>query len=201
MREGGVGRVLVASLHQGVSDVLPARMAFYEHWLHVEGLSEGTIGLAAVQAVLSFLRQEGGATYDAVMARAGSCASDWTVDSMTPLKQRALRALPEFLRRRMLLSAAGRLVRETASQTRAAWRVRHGVILIELHGSIFCGVRQPAPHPLCGFYAVAYTKLLSRFGIDMPVVMAGCRGAGASTCTLEIGPLRPQAADTGEVAA
>ena len=38
MREAGIGRVLVASLHQGISDVLPLRLLFYENWLNAEGL-------------------------------------------------------------------------------------------------------------------------------------------------------------------
>ena len=59
MREAGIGRVLVASLHQGIADILPTRLAFYENWLNAEGLREGTIGLAPLYAVLSFLRQEG----------------------------------------------------------------------------------------------------------------------------------------------
>ena len=59
MREAGIGRVLVASLHQGIADILPTRLGFYENWLNAEGLREGTIGLAPLYAVLSFLRQEG----------------------------------------------------------------------------------------------------------------------------------------------
>ena len=59
MREAGIGRVLVASLHQGIADILPTRLSFYENWLNAEGLREGTIGLAPLYAVLSFLRQEG----------------------------------------------------------------------------------------------------------------------------------------------
>jgi len=56
MREAGVGRVLVASLHQAIADLLPTRLSFYENWLNAEGLREGTIGLAPLYAVLSFLR-------------------------------------------------------------------------------------------------------------------------------------------------
>ena len=29
MREAGIGRVLVASLHQGIADILPTRLGFY----------------------------------------------------------------------------------------------------------------------------------------------------------------------------
>ena len=34
MREAGIGRVLVASSHQGIADTLPARPSFYEGWLN-----------------------------------------------------------------------------------------------------------------------------------------------------------------------
>jgi hypothetical protein len=70
MREGVMGRVLVASLHQGIADVTPARLAFYENWLSGKGLREGTIGMSRLLAVLSFLRAEGEA-YEEITARAG----------------------------------------------------------------------------------------------------------------------------------
>ena len=38
MRDAGVGRVLLASLHQGIADILPTRLGFYESWLHAKGL-------------------------------------------------------------------------------------------------------------------------------------------------------------------
>ena len=66
MRDAVIGRVLVASLHQGISDILPMRLTFYESWLDAEGLREGTIGLAPLYAVLSFLRQEGDAAYEKI---------------------------------------------------------------------------------------------------------------------------------------
>ena len=43
MRGAGVGRVLVASLHQSIADILPTRLGFYENWLNPAGLREGTI--------------------------------------------------------------------------------------------------------------------------------------------------------------
>ena len=71
MSEAGIGRVLVASLHQAIADILPTRLGFYENWLNAEGLREGTIGLAPLSAVLSFLRSEGEA-YALITARAGA---------------------------------------------------------------------------------------------------------------------------------
>src|SRR4030081_3002569 len=102
MREAGIGRVLVASLHQGIADILPTRLAFYENWLNAEGLREGTIGLAPLYAVLSFLRQEGDA-YQIITTRAGEYAAEWTVQSMPPLRRNVLKSAPEWLRRRLLL--------------------------------------------------------------------------------------------------
>ena len=83
MKEATIGRVLVASLHQGIADILPTRLGFYENWLNAEGLREGTIGLAPLYAVLSFLRQEGEA-YNIITTRAGEYAAEWTVQSLPP---------------------------------------------------------------------------------------------------------------------
>src|SRR5688572_31862174 len=81
MSEPRIGRVLVASLHQAIADLLPTRLEFYENWLNVSGLREGTIGLAPLSAVLSFLRSEGEA-YNLITARAGEYAADWTVGTL-----------------------------------------------------------------------------------------------------------------------
>src|SRR5436190_2883667 len=110
MREAGIGRVLVASLHQGIADILPTRLNFYENWLNAEGLREGTIGLAPLYAVLSFLRQEGDA-YDMITTRAGEYAAEWTVESMSPSKRTIIKAAPAWLRGRLSLRLAARLVK------------------------------------------------------------------------------------------
>src|ERR1700752_297455 len=109
MREAGIGRVLVASLHQGISDILPTRLGFYENWLNAEGLREGTIGMAPLFPVLRFLRQEG-AAYNMITTRAGEYAAEWTVESMRPITRRLINAMPRWIRQRLLLRLAGRLV-------------------------------------------------------------------------------------------
>ena len=73
MRDAGIGRLLVASLHQGIADRLPDRLEFYENWLNPRGLRDGTIGLAPLHAVLSFLRTEGD-DYARVTTTAGEYA-------------------------------------------------------------------------------------------------------------------------------
>src|SRR5256885_13900923 len=112
MREAGIGRVLVASLHQGIADILPTRLAFYENWLNAEGLREGTIGLAPLYAVLSFLRQEGDA-YRLITSRAGEYAAEWTVASMPSFRRALIKAAPVWARRRLLLGVSAQLVRDT----------------------------------------------------------------------------------------
>ena len=43
MTDAAVGRLLVASLHQSIADLLPTRLEFYESWLNPSGLREGRV--------------------------------------------------------------------------------------------------------------------------------------------------------------
>ncbi|HEY7290517.1 MAG TPA: hypothetical protein VH583_11845 [Vicinamibacterales bacterium] len=185
MSEAGVGRVLVASLHQGIADILPTRLSFYENWLNAEGLREGTIGLAPLYAVLSFLRQEGDA-YDIITTRAGEYAAEWTVQSMSAMPRAILRASPGWIRRRLLMRLARQLVRETYQGSRAIARLRRGTAKIDVRASVFCTVREPAAHPLCGFYAAAFTRLLVMFDISASTSVVACRGTGGTSCVLQV---------------
>ena len=185
MKEATIGRVLVASLHQGIADILPTRLGFYENWLNAEGLREGTIGLAPLYAVLSFLRQEGEA-YNIITTRAGEYAAEWTVQSLPPPRRALIRAAPSWLRRRLLIRLAQQLVRETYQGSRAIARMRNGTANVDVRASVFCTVREPVPHPLCGFYAAAFTKLLALFNVDARTDVIACRGTGEATCLLRV---------------
>jgi len=200
MREAGIGRVLVASLHQGIADILPTRLAFYENWLNAEGLREGTIGLAPLYAVLSFLRQEGDA-YTLITTRAGEYAADWTVQSMPPIQRTMIKAAPLWLRRRMLLRLSRRLVQNSYRGSRAISRLRSGIARVELRASVFCTVREKVPHPLCGFYAAAFTRLLALFDIGASTEVIGCRATGESTCLLNVSLANGQPAEASPVEA
>jgi bacteriochlorophyll 4-vinyl reductase len=199
MREAGIGRVLVASLHQGIADILPTRLAFYENWLNAEGLREGTIGLAPLYAVLSFLRQEGDA-YRLITTRAGEYAAEWTVQSMPPVHRTMIKASPAWLRRRMLLRLAEQLVRSSYTGSRAIARLRHGTASVDLRASVFCQVREPVAHPLCGFYAAAFTRLLGLFDIGARTEVVTCRGTGETTCVLKMALANDQTVARAEVA-
>ncbi len=147
MSEPRIGRVLVASLHQAIADILPTRLEFYENWLNVSGLREGTIGLAPLSAVLSFLRTEGPA-YDLITTRAGEYAADWTIKGLAPIERRVIRALPAALRARAALRTARALVRVHVSrvarhrQAEARHRVDRPARLAVLRGP--GSIRAPA---------------------------------------------------------
>jgi hypothetical protein len=190
MPEPGIGRVLVASLHQGIADVLPARLAFYEGWLSAEGLRGGTIGIAPVSAVLSFLRQEG-AAYEEAMSRAGEYAAEWTVQSMAPLTRALVRKMPAWLRRRLVLGMGRRLVHASYRGSVVVSSVRRGTATVSLRSSIFCMVRTPVGHPLCGFYAAAFARLLDLFGLPARAEVVACRGLGGDVCTMMVAPGEP----------
>jgi bacteriochlorophyll 4-vinyl reductase len=185
MKEAAIGRVLVASLHQGIADILPTRLNFYENWLNAEGLREGTIGLAPLYAVLSFLRQEGEA-YNIITTRAGEYAAEWTVQSLPPVRRAFIKAAPPWLRSRLLVQLARQLVRDTYHGSRAIARVRRGTASVDVRASIFCTVREPVTHPLCGFYAAAFTKLLALFDVEGHTDVVTCRGTGEATCLLRV---------------
>jgi hypothetical protein len=185
MREAGIGRVLVASLHQGIADILPNRLGFYENWLNAEGLREGTIGLAPLYAVLSFLRQEGGA-YQMIAERAGEYAADWTVESMTPTGRAIIKATPEWIRKRLILRLTRQLVRDSYKGNRAIARLRRGTANVEVRASIFCTVREPVPFPLCGFYASAARRLMETFNLNARAQVVTCRATGEPTCMIKV---------------
>jgi bacteriochlorophyll 4-vinyl reductase len=184
-REGGIGRVLVASLHQGIADILPTRLGFYENWLSVAGLSEGTIGLAPLYAVLSFLRQEG-ETYQMITTRAGEYAAEWTVQAMAPGWRRFVKMMPETLRQRLVLRLAQQIVRRSYRGSGATAHLRNGTASLDLRASIFCTVREPVAQPLCGFYAAVLTRLLRLFDLDGHTEVVACRGVGEPMCLLKV---------------
>jgi hypothetical protein len=186
MSEPRIGRVLVASLHQAIADVLPTRLEFYENWINITGLREGTIGLAPLSAVLSFLRTEGDA-YTSITTRAGEYAGDWTVNTLTPLERRVIRVLPASLRARAALRVARMLVRSTYPGSRAIVRLKGTTASIDLRGSLFCEVRETSILPLCGFYAAAIGRVMQLFDIRADANVTECRaGGGRKGCLLSV---------------
>jgi bacteriochlorophyll 4-vinyl reductase len=185
MSEARIGRVLVASLHQAIADLLPTRLEFYENWLNVAGLREGTIGLAPLAAVLSFLRQEGEA-YRLVAARAGEYSADWMFAELPSLERRLVTGMPDAIRLRLVTRIARRLVRQTYGGSRAVVKWRKGRGSVDLRGSVFCEVRDSVEEPLCEFYAAAIRRLMGLFNIQVDVGTERCRATGASQCLMSV---------------
>ena len=185
MDDPGVGRLLVASLHQSIAEELPSRLEFYEAWLHPRGLRDGKIGLAPLVAVLSFLRQEGADPYQRVVARAGAYSAEWMVNSLSPFRQRVVVSMPPRLRVWLVLRLARQLVRQTYGGTRTIIReIRRERGALALQGSVFCQVRTPVEWPLCQFYASALNVLCRRFDLPMTAESVECRAIGAPRCVI-----------------
>lgn len=180
---GHVGRLLVASVHQAITDELPMRADFYEHWLCGERLRDGGVGVAPMTAVLGFLRAEG-PPYHVVMTCAGQCAADWTRDAMPPLRRRALLALPRWWRSRAVLRVAARAMRAGYAPSRVVVRIRKGMARVEIRRSLFCRVREAQPAPQCDFHAALLSGLLASFNVPSTVTVERCAGAGGDACVL-----------------
>ena len=190
MNDAGVGRLLVASLHQGIADLLPSRLEFYESWLNPSGLREGRIGLAPLAAVLSFLRQEGEA-YRLVAARAGEYSAEWTVSEMPSIERTVVAGMPDAIRLRLVARIARRMVRQTYGGSRAMVRWRKGRGSVDIRGSIFCEVRGPVDEPLCEFYAAAIRRLMHLFDLQVEVGTERCRATGAGQCVMLVSVRQP----------
>jgi tetratricopeptide (TPR) repeat protein len=185
MSEARIGRVLVASLHQAIADVLPDRLEFYENWLNARGLRRGTIGLAAVTAVLSFLRGEGD-VYAEIVTRAGEHAAEWSMSSRGRVRRSIVQALPRAVRARLALSLARQVIRASYADSRAIVKSRRGLTHVDVRGSLFCEVREPSDRMLCGFYLALVKRLLELHDVRADAALDGCRAVGSRTCSVVV---------------
>ena len=192
MIEAGIGRLLVASLHQGIADLLPTRLEFYESWLNPTGLRDGRIGLAPLAAVLSFLRLEG-EPYRLITARAGEYTAEWSVVDMPAYRRALIRAMPPGVRVHLVMREARAMIRSTYRGSRAIVRWRKGRGAVDIRGSIFCEVRDRVEQPLCEYYASAIRRLMYLFNLDVEVGTEQCRATGAGQCLMTV-LVRPTAA-------
>jgi bacteriochlorophyll 4-vinyl reductase len=186
MVDAGIGRLLVASLHQGIADIAPERLPFYEHWLTPTGLRGGKLGLAPLHAVLSFLRLEGQSAYERVMRKAGSYSGDWSYNELSSFRREIVRRLPYRLRARLALRLSRRLVKDTFRGSSAITRLRKGTGSVNIQASIFCEVRETAQWPMCVFYSAAVEQFLRRFDLDATVDVTQCRASGGSGCSMSV---------------
>jgi hypothetical protein len=186
MVDAGIGRLLIASLHQAIADILPTRLPFYESWLTPPGVAGGRIGMAPLRAALSFLRLEGQPAYEQIMRRAGEYSAEWTFDELSAFRRAAIRRCPARLRARWALHLSRRVITETFRDARARVRLRRGAGTLALGTSIFCVVRETAGWPMCGFYAALVERFLSRCDVAASVAVGQCRASGGPVCLLAV---------------
>jgi hypothetical protein len=92
--------------------------------------------------------------------------------------------MPAWLRSRMALGVARRVIADSYSGSKANGRVRRGAAVVDLHGSVFCTVREPAPQPLCGFYAALTERVLKLFHVPAEAEPSHCRALGDPACEI-----------------
>lgn len=186
MIDARIGRLLIASLHQGISEGAPTRVEYYEHWLSPTGLREGRMGIAALNAALSFLRREGEPTYHRIMTRAGQAAAEWTFVELSPMRRRMSSWLPTRWRARAALRVARGLVRQTFGETRLKTRRWRKTGSLRLRDSIFCATREASSDALCVYYAAAIERLLALHAVEADVNISECKSGGRPHCVLAV---------------
>jgi len=187
MVDAGIGRLLIASLHEGIADISPTRLEFYEKWLTPPGLRDQKFGLAPLHAVLSFLRLEGQHTYERIMTKAGQYTADWAYADLPAVARALVRKCPTGLRARLALRISRRVVAQTFKGSKALVCMRKGHGTVGIRASIFCSVRETAPFPMCVFYAAAVERFLHHFDLDAQVRITECRAHGSSSdCTIAV---------------
>jgi hypothetical protein len=200
MTDVRVGRLLIASLHQAIHDELPMRAEFYDHWLSSEDWRDGAVDLAALTAVLGFLRTEGDG-YHRVVARGGRLAAEWTVASMSPGRRRLVSWLPGRLRARAALRTAVRVVRSLTSSREVRARVRQQRAEVRVTASVFCTVRERAAAPLCGFHLAAAVETFRQLGVAATGYIERCHAVDRNGCLLLVDVSGACAAEKPAIAA
>ena len=195
MVDAGIGRLLISSLHQGIADVSPNRLDFYENWLSPSGMRNGRIGLAPLGAVLSFLHREDPPSNDQIASRAGVCAADWTYQELSGVRRWYIHRLPLRLRARAVLGLGKRLVLATVRQSTVKNRMTGFTAVVEIQSELCTQLRDPATVPMRGFYTSALQRLFAHCHVDATVRLADERPGGMSVSISVNGSLPPGAAD------
>jgi len=194
MVDAGIGRLLISSLHQGIADVSPNRLEFYENWLSPKGMRDGRIGLAPLGAVLSFLHREEAPTNEQIVERAGRYAADWTFQDLLPLRRWVIRRLPMPMRARAALGLGKRLILKTVKESKVKVQLNGTTAAIDIKSALFDQLRDPATIPMRAFYASAIDRVLAHCAVDAEVNVTNDQPGAWSLAITVRGP-RPLEAD------
>jgi hypothetical protein len=195
MVDAGIGRLLISSLHQGIADVSPSRLEFYENWLSPKGMRDGRIGLAPLGAVLSFLHREEAPANAQIVARAGRYAADWTFDDLMSARRWVIRRLPMSLRARAALGVAKSMILTTVRESKVKIRFNGSSASIDINSALFDQLRDPATIPMRAFYASAVDRLLAHCAVDAAVSVTTDQPGAWSLAIQVRGPRPLEAAD------
>jgi hypothetical protein len=196
MVDAGIGRLLISSLHQGIADISPNRLEFYENWLSPTGMRDGRIGLAPLGAVLSFVYREEAPANDQIVARAGRYAADWTFEDISGLRRWYLRRLPMGMRARAALGLGRKLVLTTVSESKVKTRVTGTTATIDIKSALFDQLRDPATIPMRAFYASAIDRLLQHCAVDADVSVTNDQPGAWSLAVTVRGPRAMEALES-----
>lgn len=188
MVDAGIGRLLISSLHQGIADISPNRLEFYENWLSPTGMRDGRIGLAPLGAVLSFLHREEAPTNEQIVERAGRYAADWTFAGVSGIRRWYLRRLPMGMRARSALALGRKLVLTTVRESKVKTRVSGSSAAIDINSALFDQLRDPATIPMRAFYASAIGRLLQLCAVDAEVAVTNDQPGAWSLAITVRGP-------------
>jgi hypothetical protein len=195
MVDAGIGRLLISSLHQGIADISPSRLEFYENWLSPAGMRDGRIGLAPLGAVLSFLYREEAPANDEIVSRAGRYAADWTFADVSALRRWCIRRLPTGLRARAALGLGKRLILATVRESKVTTRFNGTTAGIDINSALFDQLRDPATIPMRAFYASAIDRLLAHCALDAQVTVTNDQAGAWSLAITVRGPRQLEAMD------
>ncbi len=195
MVDAGIGRLLISSLHQGIADISPNRLEFYEEWLSPTGMRDGRISLAPLGAVLSFLHREEAPTNDQIVERAGQYAADWTFSEISAVRRWYLRRLPMGMRARAALSVGKKLILTTVRESKVKTRISGSTAAIDINSALFDQLRDPATIPMRAFYASAIDRLLQHCAVDADVSVTNDQPGAWSLAITVRGPRPLEAAD------
>ncbi len=195
MVDAGIGRLLISSLHQGIADISPNRLEFYENWLSPAGMRDGRIGLAPLGAVLSFLYREESPANDQIVTRAGRYAADWTFEDLSTARRWFIRRLPTTMRARAALSLSKRLIYATVSESKVKTQLNGTSAAIDINSALFDQLRHPATIPMRAFYASAVDRVLAHCALDAVVSVTNDQPGAWSLAITVRGPRPLEAID------